>query len=215
MGRFAPLRDVRRLAPAEPLNVVGMAHNAGPDDAALPPQAFLKPARAVGCPGGTIEIPRAAGRVDAETELAVVIGRSARRLTSRDAFQHVLGYTRANDVTSRDPQARDSLWTSAKGGAGWTPLGPWLDTDLDPSAIGISLTINGRDLQPGSTADLARGVGEILVYVASFMTLGFGDVVLTGAPGEYGPISPGDEVTVSAPGRGALTSTVVSAPPGR
>lgn len=213
-GNVVPINQAHLLAPAAPLNVIGMAHNTGPDDAALPPQAFLKPARTVSPPGAAIEVPTA-GRVDAEAELAVVIGRTARRLTTVTALSHVLGYTLTNDVTSRDQQASDPLWTSAKGGDGWTPLGPWLETELDPGDVEITLSINGRDLQPGSTRDLARGVAEVLAYITSFMTLGPGDIVLTGAPGEYGQITPGDEVTASSPALGALTNTVAAEPTAR
>lgn len=209
-GEVLPLEGARLLAPAAALNVVGMAHNTGLTDRDLPPQAFLKPARAVVGTGSSILIPPGIGRVDVEGELAVVIGRTARHLGLHDALDHVLGFTLANDVTARDLQATDPLWTTAKGSDGWTPLGPWLETDLDPSAVQIDLSINGVALRPGSTADLGRSVVEVLVYVTSFMTLGPGDVVLTGAPGESGPVHPGDSVVVSSPALGRLTGRVAA-----
>ncbi|MCZ2403749.1 fumarylacetoacetate hydrolase family protein [Paenarthrobacter sp. Z7-10] len=211
-GERVPLRGARLLPPATPMNVVGMAHNTGPADRNLPAQAFFKPARALTGPGSAIPIPPGIGRVDAEAELAVVIGRTARHLTPADALRHVLGFTLSNDVTARDLQVSDPLWTTAKGFDGWTPLGPWLETGLDPSEVQLTLSINGVPLESGSTANLARSVVEVLVYITSFMTLGPGDVVLTGAPGEVGRIQPGDRVSISSPLLGQLESTAAADP---
>ena len=208
-GDVVPWEQASLLAPAAPRTVVGMAHNTGIDDRRLPPQAFLKPARAVAPPGGRIELPKGIGRVDVEGELAVVIARTARHLTRADALDHVLGYTLANDVTARDLQVTDPLWTTAKGADGWTPLGPWIETELDPSDVAITVSVNGAPLRPGSTDGLARDVVDVLVYITSFMTLGPGDVVLTGAPGQSAPVQPGDHVEISAPGLGSLIGTVV------
>lgn len=208
-GVVLPLAGATLLAPAMPLNVVGMAHNTGAEDRRLPPQAFLKAARTVVGPRAGIVLPHGVGRVDAEAELAVVIGRPARHLTRADAFGHVLGFTLANDVTARDLQASDPLWTSAKSLDGSTPLGPWLDTALDTADAPVTLTVNGSEFATGSTADLARSVVEVLVYITSFMTLGPGDVVLTGAPGEVARIRPGDMVTVHGASLGHLENPVV------
>ena len=209
-GPRISLGAARLLAPVDPRTVVGMAHNTGPSDRDLPPQAFLKPSGSVIGPGEAIGVPAGVGRVDAEGELAVVMGRYARDLTARDALDAVLGYTAANDVTARDLQRSDPLWTSAKGYDGFTPLGPWIDTDLDPDAVSVQVTISGRRLAAAPTSDLARDVVEILVYVTSFLTLGPGDVVLTGAPGEYGPIVPGDDVSVVIDGVDTLSNPVAA-----
>ncbi|WP_434619852.1 fumarylacetoacetate hydrolase family protein [Arthrobacter sp. A5] len=211
-GERVPLKGARLLAPVTPMNVVGMAHNTGPADRELPAQAFLKPARALTGPGSAIPVPQGIGRVDAEAELAVVIGRTARHLTPQDALRHVLGFTLSNDVTARDLQESDPLWTTAKGFDCWTPLGPWLETALDLSDVRLTLSINAVPLESGSTANLARSVVEVLVYITSFMTLGPGDVVLTGAPGAVGRIRPGDRVSVSSPLLGRLESTVAAEP---
>jgi 2-keto-4-pentenoate hydratase/2-oxohepta-3-ene-1,7-dioic acid hydratase in catechol pathway len=216
-GRTSPSRGprlaldaVRLLAPVEPRTVVGMAHNTGAADRELPPQAFLKPARSVIGPGETVGVPPGVGRVDAEGELAVVLGSTARDLTADDALDAVLGYTVANDVTARALQQTDPLWTSAKGYDGFTPLGPWIDTDVDPDGALVQVTISGRRLAAAPTSDLARNVVEILVHVTSFLTLGPGDVVLTGAPGEYAEIVPGDDVSVTVEGLGTLSNPVVA-----
>jgi len=211
-GVTLPLHRARLLAPADPRVVLGMAHNTGPADRLLPPQAFLKPSRTVIGPGAPIPLPEGIGHVEAEGELAVVIGTTARHLTAATAIDAVLGYTVANDVTARDLQRSDPLWTTAKGHDGFTPLGPWIETDLDALEVEITVSRNGRALRGASTRDLARDVVEVLVYVTSFLTLGPGDVVLTGAPGECARIVPGDDVAITVAGLGTLTNPVVAAP---
>jgi len=208
-GRTRPLETVRLLAPTEPRLVIGMARNGEPDDRRVPPTAFLKPPGSVIGPGDPIPLPGHLGRVDAEGELAVVIGRTARHLAVDNALDAVLGYTLGNDVTARDLQAGDPL--RAKGYDGFTPLGPWIETDLDAGAVDLAVSIGGRSLPVGSTARLARGVSEILTYLTSFLTLHPGDVVLAGAPGTYGPVAAGETVTISAAGLGVLTNPVVAA----
>lgn len=203
--------EARLLAPVQPRTVIGMAHNTGRADRLLPAQAFLKPVSSVIGPGEAIPVPDGIGRVDAEAEVAVVIGRPARHLTLRDAVDHVLGVTVANDVTARVAQRTDPLWTTAKGYDGFTPLGPWVVTGLDLDALEVALTVDGVQLRTGTTADLARSVAECLVHVTSFLTLLPGDVLLAGAPGEVGEIRPGQEVTAWVAGVGSLTNPVTAA----
>ncbi|WP_309108529.1 fumarylacetoacetate hydrolase family protein [Arthrobacter sp.] len=198
----------RFLAPSVPANVLGMAHNTGPSSRALPPQAFHKAATSVIGPGDTIELPEGGGQVDPEAELTIVVGRKARGLTLKNARAAVLGYTIGNDVTSRDHQKTDQLWISAKSQDTFTPVGPWLVTDLDDSALSMGITHNGRTLGAGSSADLGWKVDEILVYLTSFMTLHPGDLVLTGFPAESVPLQPGDTVTCQVEGIGELSNPV-------
>jgi 2-keto-4-pentenoate hydratase/2-oxohepta-3-ene-1,7-dioic acid hydratase in catechol pathway len=211
-GTTVPAAGARLLAPTDPRVVLGMAHNTGAADRLLPPQAFLKPSRTVIGPGEPIPLPDGIGHVEAEGELAVVIGKAARHLTAADALGAVLGFTVANDVTARDLQRSDPLWTTAKGYDGFTPLGPWVETDLDAFDAGIVVNRNGHALRGASTRDLARDIVEVLVYVTSFLTLGPGDVVLTGAPGECARIRPGDTVEITVAGLGTLANPVVAAP---
>lgn len=198
----------RFLAPSVPANVLGMAHNTGPSGRALPPQAFHKAATSVIGPGDTIELPDGGGQVDPEAELTVVVGRKARGLTLKNARSAILGYTIGNDVTSRDHQQTDQLWISAKSQDTFTPVGPWLVTALDDSAVSMGITHNGRTLGAGSSADLGWKVDEILVYITSFMTLHPGDLVLTGFPASSVPLEPGDTVTCRVEGIGELTNPV-------
>ena len=214
-GEVVPAEEARLLAPASPRTVVGMADNTGEPTRLAgrerPPRAFLKPAGTVTGPGEAVPVPTGAGTIVAEAELAVVIGRPARHLTARDALAHVLGVTVGNDVTARDLQAADPLWTTAKGHDGFTPLGPWVVTDLDTDDLPLSLDVDGHEAGPASTADLARSVVECLVFVTSVMTLVPGDVLLTGAPGDQVPITPGQVVRARVGGVGDLVNPVTAA----
>ena len=198
------------LAPVQPGTIYGMAHNTGPSDRKLAPQAFLKPGHGAIGPGDPIPIPHGVGLVVAEAELALVIGRPARHRTLADALAVVLGFTAANDVTARSLQAEDSLWLAGKGFDGFTPLGPVIDTDL-PADADISLAIDGATVSRAATVELARGFAEIIVFLSSITTLQPGDVILTGAPGADAELRPGRRVAVSVGGL-TLINPVSAAP---
>lgn len=215
-GVVVPRPVARLLAPVVPRTVVGMAHNTGPSDRALPPQAFLKPVTTVTGPGQPIPLPPGVGLVEAEAELAIVIGRTASRLSLDEVADHILGVTIANDVTARELQRTDPLWFAAKSGDGWTPLGPWIETGLSLAALddlAVRLCVDGVDLPAASTANLARSAAECLVYVTSVLTLQPGDVLLCGAPGRTGAITPGSRVSAVIDGVGRLDNTVTGYAP--
>lgn len=207
-GLRVPARVARMLAPVEPRTVVGMAHNTGPADRALPPGAFLKAARSVVGPGAPVQLPDDGGPSAAEGELAMVIGRETAGVRPADLLSCVLGFTVANDVTDRGAQGRDPLWTEAKSRHTFTPIGPWVETDIDPTDLGITVTLNGSRASHASTALLARDPAEILAYLAGIMPLGPGDLVLTGAPAPPVPLRPGDAVSVRIDGLGELGNAV-------
>lgn len=198
------------LSPSVPANVLGMAHNTGPAGRNLPPQAFHKAATSVVGPGDAIELGPGVGRVDPEAELTVVIGSKVRGLTLGNARSAVLGFTIGNDVSARDLQKSDELWTSAKSQDTFTPAGPWIVTGLNDADLVIGIKHNGVELKAASSADLGWGVDEVLVYLTSFMTLHPGDLVLTGFPAECAPLVPGDTVTCHIEGIGELTNPVVA-----
>ena len=199
------------LAPSIPANVLGMAHNTGRAGRDLPPQAFHKAATSVVGPGDAIELRPGVGRVEPEAELTIVVGSKARGLTPGNAKSAILGYTIGNDVSARDLQESDELWISAKSQDTFTPVGPWIVTDLADEDLAIGIRHNGVELKAASSADLGWKVGEILAYLTSFMTLHPGDLVLTGFPAECAPIVPGDAVTCHIAGIGELTNPVVGA----
>jgi len=207
-GREHPVDRARLLAPVRPTVVVGLTHSGSRDDRPAQPQAFTKSARTVTGPGGTIAVDDDLGQVNIETELAVVIRRSCRRLTVDTALDAVLGYTIANDVTLADQMPLDRTMTQAKNGDGFTPLGPWIETDLDPGTALMSTRVNGDIIAAASTAQLAWTVAEQLTYLTRYMRLGPGDVVLTGCPGTFAPVKPGDQAVVAIDGIGELSNPV-------
>jgi 2-keto-4-pentenoate hydratase/2-oxohepta-3-ene-1,7-dioic acid hydratase in catechol pathway len=210
-----PLAGVRLLAPILPTKIVAVGRNYAEHAAEMggettaEPLIFLKPSTAVIGPGDPIGYPRQSEQVDFEGELAVVVGRICRDVDERSAYDAVLGYTCANDVTARDLQKSDGQWSRAKGFDSFCPLGPWIETDLDPADVAILTRLNGDTRQHARTSQLVHGVPALLAYVSSAMTLLPGDVLLTGTPAGVGPMRPGDEVTVAIEGIGALTNRVL------
>jgi 2-keto-4-pentenoate hydratase/2-oxohepta-3-ene-1,7-dioic acid hydratase in catechol pathway len=212
-GRAWPLEGARLLAPVVPRVILGMAHNGTAADRALAPQAFHKTAHTLADPGGAIVLDAGIGPVHVEGELALVIGRTARRLHLEDALDHVLGATVADDVTAPDLIAADGLFLQGKNGDGWTPLGPWIETDVDVDAAGIVVEVDGIVAARGSTADLGWRAREVLVHVTAHLTLHPGDVVLTGSPGTAVAVEPGQHVRIRVAGIGDLANPVVAGPP--
>jgi len=188
--------------------VVGMAHNGSPAERTRPPQAFLKSARTVTDPDTPVVLNDHLGQVHVETELAVVIRRTSRDLTAADITAAILGYTIGNDITAVDQIPLDEMMTQAKNGDGFTPIGPWIETDLDPTRIPMTVHVNGKLVASSDTSQLARNVTEALVYLTSYLTLGPGDIVLTGCPGTFASVKPGDTSTVSITGIGDLTNPI-------
>ncbi|MFO6451178.1 MULTISPECIES: fumarylacetoacetate hydrolase family protein [unclassified Aeromicrobium] len=216
-GEKLALEDVRLLAPVIPRskvvcvgkNYVAHAAEMG-GDVPEEPLIFLKPNTSVIGPGEPIFYPKQSQNVHFEGELAIVIGRICRNLTAEDAPKVIYGYTVANDVTARDLQQKDGQWARAKGFDTFCPLGPWIETDFDPSDVRVRTTLNGETKQDGRTSDMVFDVTAILQYVTSFMTLLPGDVVLTGTPDGVGPMVAGDDVAVTIDGLGTLTNPVVA-----
>ncbi len=212
------LDDVRLMSPMLPSKVVCVGRNyvahAQEHDADVPsePLLFLKPSTSVIGPNDEIRLPPQSKQVEHEAELAIVIGMpGARRVTDRDeAEAAIFGYTCANDITARDIQEKDGQWARAKGFDSFCPLGPWIDTDIDPSDVEIRCEVNDSVRQLGRTKDMVFSPAAIVSYVSHVMTLLPGDVVLTGTPEGVEPLNAGDSVSVSIDQIGTLTNQVVS-----
>jgi 2-keto-4-pentenoate hydratase/2-oxohepta-3-ene-1,7-dioic acid hydratase in catechol pathway len=213
------LADVRLLAPVLPRSkVIGIGRNYAAHAAELgnevpeEPVFFIKPNTSVVGPGDPIFYPPQSSNVHYEGELAVVIGRICRDVPAEQATDVIHGYTIGNDVTARDLQKQDGRFTRAKGFDSFCPLGPWIETDLDPQhfADGVSVQthLNGDLVQDGSTADMVFDIPTLVAHVSSVMTLLPGDVILTGTPEGVGPMEVGDEIEVSIAGLGTLTNKV-------
>jgi len=217
--------DVTLLAPIEPPNILAIGLNyrlhaleSGHD---LPdhPALFIKATSALCGPNDPIVLPAVApDEVDYECELAVIIRRCARNVSPDDALDYVLGYTGANDVSARDCQRRlDVQWARAKSFDTFAPLGPWIETDLDPDHVGLRTRLNGEVMQEGNTDDLIFSVRELIAHLSHSLTLLPGTVILTGTPAGVGfartpPVflQPGDVVEVEIDGIGTLRNPVVA-----
>ena len=215
-GVRLPLSGVRLLPPVLPSKIVAIGKNYADHaremggEPPAEPVMFLKPSTSVVGTGATVAYPKLSERVDYEGELAVVIGHLCRDVPAERARDVILGYTCANDVTARDLQARDGQWSRAKGFDTFAPLGPWIETELDPSDIELTTRVNGEVKQKARTSLLIHDIPTLIEFVTAVMTLLPGDVILTGTPAGVGPVVPGDEMSVTIDGIGTLTNTVVA-----
>lgn len=219
MEATIPLKDVRLLAPIQPGKIICVGRNyvahAKEHNAEVPesPLLFLKPPSSVIGPEAIVRLPPQSAQVEHEAELTIVIGRTGRWITPQNALEHVLGYTLANDVTARDLQRKDGQWTRAKGFDTFCPLGPWIETDFDPSDALITCHVNGDMRQMGSTRDMVFSVRQLIAFASTIMTLEPGDLILTGTPAGVSPLKPGDVVEVAIEGLGVLRNTVEAEQP--
>ncbi len=171
------------------------------------PRIFFKPPSSIIGPDDTIELPTD-GLTEDEAELAVVIGRQARNVSENEAADYIFGYTCLNDVSERYAQRDDGQWTRAKGYDTFAPMGPWIETDVDPKGLKLETYLNGEPRQSAFTSDLIFGVSGLISFVSGVMTLLPGDVISTGTPSGIGPMSPGDTVEVRIEKIGTLRNFV-------
>ena len=212
-----PWNNVTLLAPVIPTKVLCVGKNyedhAAEFDGEVPeePLIFMKPATAVVGTNANVVYPAITKEVHHEAELAVVISKPARNIKAEDASQYIFGYTAANDVTARDLQRKDGQWTRAKGFDTFCPLGPAIETELDPlERLAVICRVNGEVRQAGFTSDMVFGVAEVMEYVTAFTTLLPGDVILTGTPSGVGKVEPGDLMEVEVDGIGVLANRVTA-----
>ncbi|PZF53373.1 2-hydroxyhepta-2,4-diene-1,7-dioate isomerase [Curtobacterium sp. MCSS17_008] len=216
-GERVPLADAKLLAPVIPRSkVIGVGLNYAEHASEMDerssddPVVFLKPNTAVIGPDDPIRLPAEVGRVDHEGELAIVIGSLAKNVRREDFASVVLGYTIANDVTARDLQARDGQWTRAKGFDTFCPLGPVIETEIDPSDIRLETRVDGELRQAASTSEMVHDIPTLVEFVSSIWTLLPGDVILTGTPAGVGAIRDGEVVEVLIEGIGSLKNPVIA-----
>ncbi len=186
------------LCPVEPSKIICVGRNYAAHAKELggevpaEPLLFFKPPSSLIGPGAAIVLPRQSARVEHESELAVVIGKRASNLSTANAMEIVLGFTAANDVTARDLQKKDGQWTRAKGFDTFCPVGPWIETEIDPTKLRVRCRVNGAVRQDGHTTQMMFDVPALISYVSGIMTLEPGDLILTGTPEGVGPLEPGD-----------------------
>ncbi len=196
------------IGPVKPTKIICVGTNyrdhAKELDMKIPeePLIFLKPPSSLIYDSQEIIYPHGVERLDYEAELAVVIG---------DVPGHILGYTCLNDVTARDLQKKDGQWTRSKSFDTFCPVGPVIETDIDPADIKVESYLNGVLKQSSSTRNLIFGVPALLSFISGIMTLMPGDIISTGTPYGVGPMQPGDEIEVRIEGIGSLKNKVVKA----
>lgn len=210
-----PLAALELLAPVAPSKVVCVGRNYREHAAELgnpmpsEPLLFLKAPSSIIGHDEAIELPPESEQVEHEGELGVVIGRKARRLRADDdPLQYVMGYTCLNDVTARDLQRRDVQFTRGKSFDTFCPVGPFIETDLDPSDLEVTTSVNGETKQRGRTSQMAFPVTMLIRYISHIMTLNPGDLIATGTPAGVSRLAAGDTVEVSIEGIGTLRNRV-------
>ncbi len=207
-------KGLRTLTPVAPSKIIAVglnyADHARESNKPLPkePLFWLKATTSLLPDGGKIEIPFANHRTDFEAELAVVIGRRVRNVTPAAAARYILGYTAAQDISDRTIQNGESQWTRAKSFDTFTPLGPYIETKVDPHDLSIQLFQNGQLRQNSNTSQLIFNCFQLVSFISTNMTLLPGDVILTGTPSGVGPIGSGDRLEVRIQGLAPLVNTV-------
>jgi len=209
-----PRKGVRTLVPVSPSKVIAVglnyADHAREQNKPLPkePLIWIKATTSLLPDGGKIEIPHLAHRTDFEAELAIIIGRKIRNVTAASASRYILGYTSAQDISDRHVQASESQWCRAKSFDTFTPLGPYIETKIDPTDMTIQLFQNGQLRQNSHTRQMIFNCYDIVSFISANMTLLPGDVILTGTPAGVGPIQSGDRLEVRISGLAPLINTV-------
>lgn len=215
--RSQSLSDIRLLAPVEPRKIVCVGRNFAAHAAELgnevpkEPLIFLKPSSSIIGPEEPIILPRYSQRVEHEGELALIVGRRCSHLAdTEDALSYLTGYTCLNDVTARDLQKSDGQFTRAKGFDTFCPIGPWIESELDPSNLTLETLVNRERRQFSSTSLMLHSPAALVRWISRMMTLDPGDVIATGTPAGVGPLLDGDLVEVSIERIGVLRNPVHS-----
>ncbi|WP_437320411.1 fumarylacetoacetate hydrolase family protein [Sorangium sp. So ce385] len=216
-GEAVAWTEVDLACPVAPTKIVCVGRNYAAhaqelgNEVPVEPLLFLKPPSALIGPGQSIVLPPESQRVEHEAELGVIIGRRCKAVRPEEAADHVFGYTCLGDITARDLQRKDVQFTRGKGFDTFCPVGPWIETELDPAALRVRAVVNGQVRQDGMTAQMLWSVPALVAYISRVMTLEPGDVIATGTPQGVGPLVSGDELvidivgaTAGAPGVGPL-----------
>ncbi len=208
------LSEIQLLSPCTPTKIIGVGVNARTlayslkTEVPSTPVVFFKPASSVIGPAEAIKLPRQIGTVNFEVEPAVVIGKRARNVHRDEAKSYILGYSCANDVTAMDQLVNGQAGVLAKGRDTFTPIGPWIETVLNPDRLCLEAFLNGQSRQSGSSGDYVHKIYDLVSYISGIMTLEPGDVILAGTVPGGGQLQQGDEITVRISGIGSLTNKV-------
>lgn len=218
-GVTTKLDRVRVLAPIAQPRIFGVGLNyaahAAESGKEPPPQPmlFLLPWTAVINPGDDIVYPKQGQHIDYEGELTVIIGKETKDVTRENALDHVFGYTIGNDVSERVIQKAEmaqGCMLICKGFDTFKPMGPYVETELDPTNLNLTTRLNGEIRQQSNTSDFIFPVADLIAYISDAVTLLPGDVIMTGTPAGVGPFQPGDTIEIEIEGIGTLSNGVVA-----
>ncbi len=210
------LDEVDLLAPVQPSKIVAVGLNYKDHahelkmDIPNEPIIFIKPPTSLIGPNKEITYPAMSKQVDYEAELGIVIKNRTKGVSPKEAKKHILGFTCANDVTARDLQRKDTQWTRAKSFDTFCPIGPCVETEIDPNGLSVELLLNGEVKQSSNTSSMIFDVYFLVSFISGIMTLSPGDVIITGTPSGVGPMQVGDVIEVKIEGIGTLRNKVVS-----
>ena len=211
---ITPTKGIRTLVPVAPSKVIAVGLNYADHarESNLKPPAqplfWLKAPTSLIPDGGKIEIPFPTHRNDFEAELAIVIGRRMRNVAAQAASRYIFGYTAAQDISDRDIQRSESQWARAKSFDTFTPLGPYIETKIDPQNLTIQLFQNGQLRQNSHTGQMIFNCAQLVSFISTNMTMLPGDIILTGTPSGVGPIESGDRLEVRIGDMHALCNNV-------
>lgn len=210
-GNEFNLNEVKILPPVIPNKMLALAKNYGShlqgESPPRQPEPFFKTTSSLIGHNDVIQIPEDSDKVDAESELVIIIGKVAKNVAAKDAFNYIFGYTCGNDVSARDWQKGDKSWWRAKSSDTFSPIGPFVVTDIDPENLEINGSINGKVVQNCNTSEMIWSIPKTIEYITKYVTLEIGDCIFTGTSGTAGQISRGDEVVVNIEKIGNLRNT--------
>jgi 2-keto-4-pentenoate hydratase/2-oxohepta-3-ene-1,7-dioic acid hydratase in catechol pathway len=212
--KATPRKGVKTLVPVAPTKIIcvglNYADHARETGKELPkePLIWFKATTSLLPDNGKIEIPFPQHRTDFEAELCIVIGRKIRNVSPTQAPRYIFGYTASQDISDRNVQKSDGQWARAKSFDTFTPLGPYVETKIDPNELNIQLFQNGQLRQNSNTKQLIFKPAELVSFISTNLTLLPGDVILTGTPSGIAPIQSGDKLEVRIQGLAPLNNTV-------
>jgi 2-keto-4-pentenoate hydratase/2-oxohepta-3-ene-1,7-dioic acid hydratase in catechol pathway len=212
-GNSYDISELKILPPVIPSSMLALAKNYGShlQGEAPPkqPEPFFKTTSSIAGHNDEIIIPRDSKKVDAESELVVVIGKLSKNVPQDKAYDHIFGYTCGNDVSARDWQKEDKSWWRAKSSDSFSPIGPYIETNIDPENLQITGKVNGNIVQSCNTSEMIWSIPKTIEFITKYVTLFPGDCIFTGTSGTAGQINPGDSVEIEINGIGSLVNRCV------
>ena len=206
-------KKIKILPPVVPNKMLALAKNYGShlqgENPPKQPEPFFKTTSSLIGHNENIKIPNDSKKVDAESELVVVIGKVAKNVYAKNAFEFIFGYTCGNDVSARDWQKGDKSWWRAKSSDTFSPIGPYVVNGIDPENLEINGIVNEKVVQKCNTSEMIWSIPKTIEFISKYVTLEVGDCIFTGTSGTAGQIESGDEVIVDIENVGRLINRCI------